>query len=88
MSLSTKQIIIHCVTDEEPALLKVTQLLKIRFEVRVICTQILRLPGCHCVTLDEGFNFSVVHFFRDKMRRMLLFLAFVRIKDAVGQPLA
>lgn len=53
---------IHCVTDEEPVWLKVTRLLNIRFRIRVICTQVLSLPGCPSVTLDKGFKFSMVHF--------------------------
>jgi len=59
-------IIRCCVTDEEPALLKVTQLFKRRFGVRRICTQTLRLPSCYSVTLDEEFKLSMVYVFINK----------------------
>lgn len=64
-------------------MLEVTQLLKTRLGVRVICTQILRLPGCHCITLAEGFKSSGAHFFINKIRTTKPFWGFVRIADGV-----
>lgn len=63
-------------------MLKVTQLLKIRFGVRVICTQILRLPELS--TLDEGFK--LYGFFTNKMGMLKPFWDFVRVKDDVDIP--
>lgn len=67
---------------------KVTQLLKIRFRVREICTQILTLLGCCCITLNIRLGLSMAHLFIYKTGMMLSFWDFAEIKDDVGKPSA
>lgn len=67
-------------------MLKVTQLLKIRFGVRVMHSNPETARSCHWVTLDEGFKLSMVYFFTKNTGMMKPSWDFVRIKADVGTP--
>jgi hypothetical protein len=90
LSLSTTWIIIIIchVSDEKPALPKVTWLLHMD---RVWSLGNLQsncnAASCPWVTLAVGYRPSVVHFFIYKTGMLLPFWNFVRIKDAVHEPL-